>query len=60
MQGKQQKYVVGVAVGLEDRNAVVVVVDVKNCTWVVVLLQGEQLKSVVGGGAGENTTEIQW
>ena len=58
MQGKQWKYVVGVGVGREDRNAVVVVVDVKNCTWVVVLPWGGQLKSVVGGGAGENTTEI--
>ena len=37
VQGKQYKYVVGVGVGREDRNAVVVVVDVKNCTWVVVL-----------------------
>ena len=32
--------------------------DVKNCTRVVVLPWGGQLKSVVGGGAGENTTEI--
>ena len=29
VQGKQYKYVVGVGVGREDRNAVVVVVDVK-------------------------------
>ena len=51
----------GVGVGREDRNVVVavVVVDVKNCIWVVVgVLWGKQLKSVVGGACGENTIEI--